>query len=201
MPVKRAFAVLLLAACSKQESDKPKTVDVSWQDAAPPVVKDDSPPEYTALARAAIDAVKTLASRCELYAYENTEFDRIIDSCGIWKAAEVEALTRARKALEASTIGPKTGFAPSFVKQVQTFDDMSSKLYKNEQGYWAERGRGVPFRYQELALLWNSWRPASEAVPVDVAQQRAVKVTAGASGHIEWGHCSSGPCIVRSRTK
>jgi hypothetical protein len=184
------------AGCSRPESKKPVRVEIHFADAAVPAAQDDTPAEHVALAKAALDALRALASHCELYDYAGTEFRRVVDNCGIWETKDVEALSRARKALDASQRAPQTGFAPVFTRRIREFDDMASKLYKNEQGYWAERNRGVLLRYQELALLWNTWRPASEAVPVDVGRQRAVKVAPGPRGYIEWAECSNGPCIV-----
>lgn len=193
MPLKRVALLVALVGCSKPADKKPIHVDISFPDATPTVPADGTPKEYVALARTALDAVKTLASKCELY--RTGAEDRIIDNCGLWKPADVEALTKARKALDASPLAPETGFARSFAQRIDAFDDRSSKLYKNEQGYWAEYHFGAVAKYQELAMTWNDWRPPADAVPVDVGGQKNVKVDPGPSGHLEWVHCSDGPCI------
>ena len=196
MPLKRFALLALLVGCSKPGDKKPIHIDVSFPDATPTIPADSTPKEYVALAKTALDAVTTLVSKCELYRAGYDDAERITDSCGIWKAADVEALTKARKALDASPLAPDAGFGHSFATRIDAFDDMSSGLYKSEQGYWAESNRGTIARYQELAMTWNDWRPPADAVPVDVGGQKNVKVAPGPSGHLEWTKCSYGPCIL-----
>lgn len=185
-----------LAACSRAAEKKPIHVDVSFPDATPTLPADSTPTEYVMLAKNALEAIKTLASKCRLHRYEESDFDRIVDDCGIWKATDVAAVTNARKALDASPLAPETGFLPALVRQIDAFDDWSSKLWKDEQGYWARVETGTLFKYQEMATTWNDWRPPSDAVPVYVWQQGDVVIDAGAGGKLHWKHCSNGPCIV-----
>lgn len=199
----RWLAIVLLVGCSKPEAKKPIHVDVTFPDASAKLADDTTPPEVVSKAKAALEAVKTLASKCGYYraGYESEGFERVIDQCGIWKKADVEALTAARKALDASAGVPDAGFGGAFVRLVDAFDDRSSKLYKNEQGYWAEHRFGAIAKYQEIALTWNDWRPASERVEVDVGTRKdyegkVLAIDGGANGHIEWKNCSNGPCVI-----
>ena len=181
--------------CSKPADKKPIHLDIEFPDATPVIAADPTPAEYVALAKNAIDTVKVLASKCVLDGYEDTGFTVLVDDCGVWKAADVVAVTKARKALDASKLMPETGFAPTLVTQIDAFDDWSSKLPKNEQGYWAQRWTGTLSKYQEMATTWNDWRPPTDAVPVDVGQMKGAKVDAGASGKLPWKSCTRGPCI------
>jgi len=164
-------------------------VELTFVDATP-VVVDDTPPELVTLGRAGLVAAEALAKGCRIVEAEL----RYLASCGIWKKSDVEALHRATRALLTSPLLPDAGFASIFARRLGAFDNFASGLWHNELGYWVNRS-GALADYQELALVWNDWRP-NERVPVDVGSAPP-DLKPGSSGRLEWARCSDGPCISR----
>jgi hypothetical protein len=192
MHVKYMLIVVLLAGCA---NERPKArVDIAFIDAASPVATDATPAAFVALARDALRAATTLASKCTIVRSGPPEMERIVDYCGIWKKADVEALRAATRALRSSADVPDAGFGAIFVRRLYAFEAFASGLWHDDKGYWV-REKGVLASYQELASVWNDWQP-NDTVPVDVGVMEA-KIDAGA--RLAWGRCSDGPCITLAR--
>jgi hypothetical protein len=188
----------LSVACSKSETKKPLKLDLSFAEPEAGVVAaDDTPAEYMVLARAALDAATKLASKCDLHesGYETTV--RFVDSCAVWSTADVEALKKAWSALDASPLAPEAGLAIGFLRRLRFFEQWVSSFEKSALGYWP-RVSGTLLYYQDVALAWTDWRPQT-VVRVDVGNTRYTKVDAGPSGHLEWGRCSEGTCILKAK--
>jgi hypothetical protein len=190
----------VLLGCAKPETNAKKslTLDLSLAEpegGAPIAARvDDAPAEYVALARAALDEATRLAKKCDLQksGYEKTV--HYVDWCGVWKDADVPAMRKAAAALEASPLTPETGLAVGFLRRLRFFDEWVGSFTKSGLGYWPNAS-GTLLYYQDLAMAWNDWQPKNP-VPVDVGNTRYVKVDPGPSGHLEWGRCSTGTCIV-----
>jgi hypothetical protein len=195
----RALALVVALSACKADPPRPNPVHRSALAVEGGVSRPVVAPRFVSAARAARDAATKLVATCRVYAAFHDTTREYYDACR-WKSAEVEPLRVARVAVRDAS--PDGGDGGVFAEHVALFTDWVEAVTSRGSEALSTSSRGTLAHYQELALAWNAFQPA-DPIPVDGGArgfshygQMDLDAGRGDAGHLVWGRCSRGPCVV-----